>query len=289
MSRFIFLCLLAWANASAGAVSGEKASSEMAPSEIVSTDNEIESVSARQPGKGVDSDKSEHENALTAKEILEKSDYVRGANIDGLTMVSQVSSWDGDELSMQYTMNIESIRDNSLITFVEPERSKGIMMLMKERNMWFISPDVRKPVPISPRQRLLGDANNGDIATSNYSRDYEPSLVGEVIVNERPCYVLDLKAVNRRVTYDRIKYYVDKKRFLGLKAEFYSVSGKHLKTAHMDYQNLVEIDDKEFFYVSDMTIESNLNTDEKTVLTYSDIEVKDISARRFNINLLSRR
>lgn len=286
MSRFIFLCLLAWANASAGTVwAGEKASSEMTPSEIVSTDNE----SARLPGTGVDSDKSEHENALTAEEILEKSDYVRGANIDGLTMVSQVSSWDGDDLSMQYTMNIESIRDNSLITFVEPERSKGIMMLMKERNMWFISPDVRKPVPISPRQRLLGDANNGDIATSNYSRDYEPSLVGEVIVNERPCYVLDLKAVNRRVTYDRIKYYVDKKKYLGLKAEFYSVSGKHLKTAHMDYQNLVKIDDKEFFYVSDMTIESNLNGDEKTVLTYSDIEVKDISARRFNINLLSRR
>jgi hypothetical protein len=225
--------------------------------------------------------------ALTADQILEKSDYVRGANLDGLSMVSQVSSYDDGELSMQYKMTIESARGNSLITFVEPARSKGILMLIKERNMWFISPDVRKPVPISPRQRLLGDANNGDIATSNYSRDYQAESIGEELIAGSLCYVLDLKAKSTQVTYDRIKYYVDKESFLGVKAEFYSVSGKILKSAHMTYGNKIQSGEHHFYYVSEMVIENSLKKNDKTVLNYTDIEIKDIAERKFNIRLTS--
>ena len=46
-------------------------------------------------------------------------------------------------------------------------------MLFNDRTIWFIKPGLRKPVSISARQRLVGDAANGDIATTNYARDYD--------------------------------------------------------------------------------------------------------------------
>lgn len=246
--------------------------------------------------ESVDSDKGEAEEvnsetqnidtALDAEEILSLSDKARGADINGLAMESRVTSYKKGKKSMEYLMAIESADNNSLITFVEPARSKGIRMLINERNMWFASPDVRKPVPISPRQRLLGDANNGDIATSNYSRDYDAALLGEEEVLGEPCYVLELTAKDKKVTYDKIKYFVSKNTYLGMKSEFYSVSGKKLKTAYMAYENTVNVDGNEIAYISKMEITNSLKKHEKTVLSYSEIEIKDIEKRKFSINSL---
>ena len=60
-------------------------------------------------------------------------------------------------------------------------------MLFNDRIIWFVKPGLRRPVSISARQRLSGDAANGDIASTNYARDYEGTLAGEEAVNGEPC------------------------------------------------------------------------------------------------------
>ena len=40
-------------------------------------------------------------------------------------------------------------------------------------------------------------------------------------------------AVDKKATYDRIKYWISKERLAGVKAEFYTVSGKLFKTADL--------------------------------------------------------
>jgi len=163
----------------------------------------------------------------------------------------------------------------------------GQMMLMRDRNMWFIRPGLRKPVAISPRQRLTGAASNGDIASTNYAEDYNASLLGNDVLDGVPCYVLDLVANNKDVTYDKIKYWVSKADGLGKRAGFYTVSGKLFKEAIFEYDNKIIKDKIKIPFISKMVITES-NSDTKTTLSYSDIVIKDISNSTFNLNLLVR-
>ena len=159
---------------------------------------------------------------------------------------------------------------------------------MQDRNMWFIKPGLSKPVPISPRQKLLGGASNGDIASTNYSGDYSIENIKDEIFNGAPCFVYDLKAKNKKVTYDRIRYWIAKARQVGLKAQFFTLSGKMFKTAFFKYDNVIEINGKARPFVSRMIIENAMIKGEKTIMAYHDIQVKEISASAFNLNLLMR-
>ena len=60
---------------------------------------------------------------------------------------------------------------SSVAEVLQPIGSKGSKMLQVARNMWITKPGLRKPVAISPRQRLTGQASIGDIAATDYTRD----------------------------------------------------------------------------------------------------------------------
>ena len=96
------------------------------------------------------------------------------------------------------TLNVKARDFNSIAEFLEPPKVKGRKLLMIDRNMWFVKPGLRKPVPISPRQKLMGGAANGDIASTNYAGDYEARSVSEADVDGEPCYLFDLAATSRR-------------------------------------------------------------------------------------------
>ena len=44
---------------------------------------------------------------------------------------------------------------------------------------------------------------------------------------------------DKKTTYDRIKYWISKDRVVGVKAEYFTVSGKQFKSAAMAYTNTV--------------------------------------------------
>ena len=47
---------------------------------------------------------------------------------------------------------------------------------------------------ISARQRLTGLAANGDIASTNYARDYEGTIVGEEVVDGEPTWMQNARS-----------------------------------------------------------------------------------------------
>ena len=160
---------------------------------------------------------------------------------------------------------------------------------MVGRNMWFLKPGLSRPVPISPRQKLMGDAANGDIASTNYADDYTGALSGEEPVKGEACHVLDLKAAAKSVAYDRIRYWVSKERLVGVKAEFYTLSGKLFKTAEFRYDNRVRMPDgEEIPFVSELAIRDAIQKDKVTTLTYSAIRVQTVPDSTFNLNVLVR-
>jgi len=89
-------------------------------------------------------------------------------------------------------------------------------------------------LPISQRQKLQGLAAYGDIPATNYSDDYRSTRAAPEEIDGDECYVLNLTAKDKkRSTYDRIRYWISKSRLVGVKAEFFTVSGMMIKRARM--------------------------------------------------------
>ena len=223
---------------------------------------------------------------LSAPQVLEKADRARG-NVPGLIWTVRMTSMEGSD-QREEMVEVKARNEDVLATFVAPPRVKGQMLLMAGRNMWFIKPGVSKPVPISPRQKLMGQAANGDIASTNYSGDYEGIFKEEEAMDGEPCYVLDLTARSKNVTYDRIVYWVSKKRLVGVKSNFHTVSGKKFKSATFQYGNTLTYRGEQIPFVSKMVIQDAIRPQEITTLEYSNIVVGTIPDETFNLNLLMR-
>jgi hypothetical protein len=220
-------------------------------------------------------------------QLLKRSDQARGGGLPGITweIRSRNSGSQANEDDPPMRLLIKAIDSASLAETLEPLRSKGARMLQVDRNMWLTKPGLRKPVPISPRQRLTGQAAIGDIAATNYARDYSPRLLREETVRGERCYVLELTASARQTTYDRVLYWISAGRGTGVQAEFQSLSGKKLKSAQFEYGNHVEIQGRTVPFVSRMVISDAL-TDATTTLEYAHIVVKAVPASEFDVSHL---
>ncbi len=221
-------------------------------------------------------------SAPDAHTILKDSDQARGGGLPGIVWEINVVSRDGDRTDEPQRLVVKAVDDSSVAETQEPVRFKGSKILQVERNMWMTRPGLSKPVPISPRQRMSGQASNGDIAATNYAKDYDPQLTGTETLDGESCYILDLTAKHKRTTYDKIRYWVSTKRLVGVKAEFYSVSGKLLKTATFEYHNTIEHEGKRIPFVSKMTIRDAL-IDAETTMDFGTVKVKKVAASEFDL------
>lgn len=120
-------------------------------------------------------------------------------------------------------------RGESLVRadYTYPTVQAGQKMLRKDDQIWMFMPDTKRAIKLSPKQSLGGgDFANGDIMRLNYVADYTPTIESE----DADKYVLSLKAKNSTVTYDTIKWTIEKKELKSVKQEFYAVSGKMTKS-----------------------------------------------------------
>ena len=223
--------------------------------------------------------------APNAQSILEQSDRARGGGLPGIEWEIKLASRDGSKVGEPQRLRVKAVNKASVAETLEPVRFKGSKLLQVGRNMWLTRPGLSKPIPISARQRMSGQASNGDIAATNYAKDYEAELLREEAVKGEACYVLDLKAKHRRTTYDKIRYWISKKRGVGIKAEFLSLSGKLLKTAHFDYDNSIQYKGKRVAFISRMMIRDAL-IDAETVMEFSTVKVKKVRASEFDLGQL---
>ncbi len=225
--------------------------------------------------------------APTAEQLLKDSDRARGAIGTGLSWEIDVETLDdGSTNKVHYMVKVKGV--DALAEATEPARNKGEMMLFNDRNLWFFKPGIKKPVAISARQKLMGEAANGDIASTNYFRDYDGKIVGEEKVEGQDAWKLELKAKAKNVTYDGIRYWITKKDRLGIKSEFLTVSGEMFKSALIEYKNTIKIEGKDLPFVSTMTIVDSLKPANKTWIRYSLPRAEEHADSLFNVNNLIR-
>ncbi|WP_226647153.1 outer membrane lipoprotein-sorting protein [Microbulbifer variabilis] len=180
-----------------------------------------------------------------------------------------------------------AVRDGrALAMTTAPRRYRGEKILIASRAMWYAKPGLRKPVSISPQQRLVGEAANGDIASTQYARDYTPEYLGTEALDGTPCYKLKLTAATNSATYESIIYYLDRDSLLGVKAEFLTASGMPLKIAQFEYGNAVLVEGEEQPFVSRMKI-VNANFPERySVLEYAQVSPANPPESLFTVDTL---
>jgi len=165
-----------------------------------------------------------------------------------------------------------------LVRFVSPPRDVGKSLLALGRDLWIYLPDAGKPVRIPFSQRLVGQVANGDIARVDYAGDYTAALVGSEAVDGMTCYVLDLKANSKEVTYAGIKYWVAEDGFRPMKAEYYAGTGTLLKTGTFDQYRPF----KGRPLATRLTLADAIRKDRKSVMEFSDVLVRDLPEKYFN-------
>jgi outer membrane lipoprotein-sorting protein len=122
----------------------------------------------------------------------------------------------------------------TLIAYMKPDLERGNLLLMKNEDLWFYVKRTKRPIRITPIQRLSGATSFGDLARLDWSVDYsiEKMTEGKDTINGRKTdiYMFDLKAKTKSATYQRIKLTIDKINYRPLYSEVYLISGKLYKT-----------------------------------------------------------
>ncbi|GHD68026.1 outer membrane lipoprotein-sorting protein [Jeongeupia chitinilytica] len=180
--------------------------------------------------------------AVDAQALLAASDAVRNPDKPfGLTTTlveyRNGKQTDTSTLAVYSRADANSGQFRSLLRFVAPARDADKLMLKSGNDLWFYDPASKATIRISPQQRLLGQAANGDVVTVNLAGDYSASVAAEEDVSDgdkqqRHTYRLELKAKTPDVTYHRIEMWIDAANKQPVKARFYAESGSLLKTAY---------------------------------------------------------
>src|SRR6516225_11453646 len=218
----------------------------------------------------------------TANEIMEGIDRVRNPGqpyrvLLALTEYVNGKPRDRDGLVVYAKLDRQSRQFNNLVRYAEPPRDAGKMVLFRGNDLWFYDPASKASIRISPQQRLVGQASEGDVLTVNLARDYAAKLAGEGTQQDadrkdRACYHLEMAAATPDAIYNRIEYWVEKGTYYPIKGKFYSDSGRLLKIAyyHKYEEQMGALRPTEVILID--SVNSNL----ATTIGYSDYRYQDI-------------
>ena len=219
-----------------------------------------------------------------AKAIVEAADRIRFPTEGFQVDVSIASVAPGKDSETRKYRIMSKGNENTIVIVTEPATDKGQILLMKNRDLWMFLPDISQPVRLSLNQRLTGEVANGDLARANFAGDYTPKWLRTETIDNDSYHVLELSAVDRGVTYHRVLYWVRKSDSRPMKAEFYSLSDRLLKTCH--YQNFQKMAGQ--MRPTRLVMDDALKANEQSILEYSGMRLRDLPDKMFTKDYLKK-
>lgn len=214
---------------------------------------------------------------LTADEIVKKVDEVRNPDLDYKTDVQVISyKPNRPEYASRYEVFIKG-KDKTIVKTIEPENERGQSLLMRENDFWAFFPEVSKPIRISLQQRLNGDVANGDIARTNFSGDYSAELLRKDEISGKTFFVLELTSLKDSTTYGKIILWVMEENYWPVKAEFYAISGRFLKTC--SFENYKTMAGK--LRPSRLVLKDAIVRGQYSTIEYNEMNVTEIPEKNF--------
>lgn len=174
------------------------------------------------------------------------------------------------------TMRLKSWTEGnnkSFSNYLFPPKDAGTKMLKIEDDLWLYNPDSDRTIQISGhllRQPVMGsDLSYEDLMEDNeLSNLYSAEITGDEMFHDRECWVLLLTAKVTEIAYQTRRVWVDQERFLPLKEERLSKSGKLLKTAIVE--EVFNVDGR--WYPKKMVFKDVLKTGKGTEYIMESIE-----------------
>src|ERR1700676_2266398 len=150
-----------------------------------------------------------------AQAILSASDAIRNPGEPfglAVTLIEYRNGRQSDTTTLALYAKAAAVggQFRTLLRFIAPPRDTGKLMLKNGNDLWLYDPSSTASIRLSPQQRLLGQAANGDVVTVDLAKDYRAQLAAEEDVQDgerqtRHCYQLLLAAAAPDVTYHHIE------------------------------------------------------------------------------------
>lgn len=215
--------------------------------------------------------------SLTAQEVVARADEKRGPD-GSFSFNVRVKDYNGKNLVQENVYKVHS-KDMkyTLVETVFPERLAGRKLLMAGA-LWLYLPTLKRPTRVGLQQRLTGEVANGDIARAKFSNDYTAQFETKERLNKVSYYRLILTAKDKTAAYRKVRLWVSEKDFLPLKAEFYALSGKKLKTG--EYSDLEMVMGKP--RLTTLVIKDALQPAKQSHLKYYGYKKETLDEKFFN-------
>lgn len=222
--------------------------------------------------------------APDAAKLMEAAEHIRNPPDTYATTVLLEDKTKGKTLNNRYETFVKG-RDKALVKFLEPAADVGTRVLFVDNDMWIFIPSTAKPVRVSPRQKLAGNAAYGDVTRLNFVGNYTAKYLREDKFEKTAVHVLDLTAIkDRPVTYDRIEYWVDKANNRPVRMLYKTATEKVIREGTFDdFKPLFGVDRPNKFVITDALDKSHVTT-----LTFKDTKKRTFADAVFQKQNLGR-
>lgn len=230
--------------------------------------------------KGID-------NSLTlagAREKLNYIDSLRGFDKQGFSFDLTNVSYKKNKRQTVNRLLVNVMDEQSLVEYVSPKRQKGRKILKQGSNMWMHIPGTRNILRITPAQRLVGQASNGDVTGTTFSSDYNVTSITEEKGQEKKLIKLELTARRKNTAYQKITFYLDAETDLPISSDFYSRSNRLLKRA--EYREFKKYDNQ--LKIHKVLLTDPINRGSYTWMKFDHYRKHDINPALFHKDSLLR-
>ncbi|MBA5761691.1 outer membrane lipoprotein-sorting protein [Vibrio sp. 404] len=226
-------------------------------------------------------------NTSQVKQLIETADQFRLGE-ESARVISVVSLYKAGELDKTRQYNVYSRPNRESLVVFKSSVEAGQKMLMLQENFWLQMPKSRRPIRITPMQKLLGEASVGDISSLTWSEDYQGKWLADETakdINQLPysAHHIELTAKTSSASYQRIELWIEQETSFPIRADLYLRSGKLAKQAY--FARGVR-DDK--LAVTAMTLLDAIQPTKKTVIKYMSIEPWKLEDKFYNPSFLAR-
>lgn len=198
---------------------------------------------------------------------------------DSARIDCDVELYQDEKLEKTRQYQVYAGKDNQSLVLFKSTADAGQKVLISGKDFWLLMPKSRRPMRITPMQKLLGEASLGDVATLSWSKDYHTAAE----VADGKTITLELQANNEAASYQRINLTLNAADQFPLSAHLYLRSGVLAKTASFERG---ERDGKPAIVA--MSLQDKLQPRSKTVIRYKMVTPVDIPAKVFNPQVLLR-
>ncbi len=170
-------------------------------------------------------------------------------------------------------------KERRSLAIYRTEREAGQKVLMLDDKFWLFMPSSKRAIRITAMQKLLGEASIGDVASLQWSEDYE---ITRQVMEGSELHV-SLAAARKGLSYTRVELWQDAKTLHPVRAELYLRSGKLAKQA-----NFALAEENGIWRIVSMALQDRIQKDERTIVYYDSVTAMTMPDKWFTPNYLLR-